>query len=229
MDKPTEPGRPSLNGRSGEYYLRVADCSKVALSKGYLYRLSDGDGRTYSATSKKEYSIGAIVRCIVTIVRTPSGINYNAIITKHQTPPDKKKKELTPEAQKIVSETMLNKKSSRGAQSSGLKDNQDETRRLAPEAVSPVGTLHTYRHIYNSYGQEKKALEIFDKMREYGFHKCGKSFVCSCCGESFDKNQGIKCDTRELYLCNRCRGGQRKKERTSNSLHAISIPMGNKR
>ena len=94
--------------------------------------------------------------------------------------------------------------------------------------VSPVGTLHSYSRNYSSYNQEKMALEIFDKMRDYGFHKCGKEFVCSCCGESYAKNQGIKCDTRELYLCNGCRNGQRKYVRQSKSIHAISIPMGGK-
>ena len=219
MEEPFEIGYPSLRGKSGEYYLRVKDWTKNADSKVFLYHLEDGDNRVYSATSKKSFKTGDFVRCIVTVVRTPYGVNYSAAITKHQTLPERPKKVSSAEKQK--SEGELNR--------IVVKDNPADSFRIASEVVSPVGTLHNYSSNYNSYGHERKALEIFDKMREFGYHKCGKSFICSCCGESYEKNQGIKCDTRELYLCNRCRGGQRKKERTSNSLHAISIPMGNKR
>ena len=88
----------------------------------------------------------------------------------------------------------------------------------------------TYGPSYSdAFNVDRKAMEIFDTMKELGFHKCGKPFTCSCCGNDFEMNQGIVCDTRELYLCNQCRGGQRKRERTTKSLRTISIPMGNKR
>lgn len=75
----------------------------------------------------------------------------------------------------------------------------------------------------------RKQMEIFDRMKETGFHKCGKAFVCSCCGQSYDKGQGIVSDVKEIYLCDSCRGGQKKRERVTNSLRTISTPMGNKR
>ena len=75
----------------------------------------------------------------------------------------------------------------------------------------------------------RKASQIFDSLRASGFHKCGKDFVCSCCGLSFQANQGIKSDTKDLYLCNSCRSNMRKRERKSRSVYAILTPMGNKR
>lgn len=75
----------------------------------------------------------------------------------------------------------------------------------------------------------RRQMEIFDRMKEIGFHKCGKPFVCSCCGQSYDKDQGIVSDVKEIYLCNSCRGGQKKRERSTKSLRTISTPMGNKR
>ena len=72
----------------------------------------------------------------------------------------------------------------------------------------------------------RKAMEIFEKMKEVGFHKCGKSFTCSCCGEIFLQNQGIVSDVGEIYLCNRCRAGQKGRERKSKSVYAIPTPMG---
>ena len=75
----------------------------------------------------------------------------------------------------------------------------------------------------------RKAMEVFDMMKELGFHKCGREFTCSCCGETYGPNQGIVCDVRQLYLCNQCRAGQRKRERTTKSVRTIPTPMGNKR
>lgn len=106
-----------------------------------------------------------------------------------------------------------------------------------PSAKIPDDDTTTLKRVEVTYGPsysdafnvDRKAMEIFDTLKELGFHKCGKPFTCSCCGNDFEMNQGIVCDTRELYLCNQCRGGQRKRERTTKSLRTISIPMGNKR
>lgn len=106
---------------------------------------------------------------------------------------------------------------------------------IRPGNISDAWTVHDFgatefrKPEEEPVQAEKKAMEIFDKMKSLGFHVCGKGFVCSCCGEYREAKQGIRCDVQELYLCNSCRAGQGAYERKSKSLRAITIPMGNKR
>lgn len=63
----------------------------------------------------------------------------------------------------------------------------------------------------------------------YDKHKCGKPFVCSCCGQSFAKNQGYRIDLKEIYFCFDCKKKIYKPSNSGWRGSVISIPMGNKR
>lgn len=62
-----------------------------------------------------------------------------------------------------------------------------------------------------------------------GKHKCGKPFICSCCGGSFAKNQGYRIDFKEIYFCFECKKKIFKPSHKGWRGSVISIPMGNKR
>jgi hypothetical protein len=63
----------------------------------------------------------------------------------------------------------------------------------------------------------------------YDKHKCGKPFVCNCCGRSFDKNQGYRIELKEIYFCFECKKKIFKPSHKGWRGSVISIPMGNKR
>jgi hypothetical protein len=63
----------------------------------------------------------------------------------------------------------------------------------------------------------------------FGKHKCGKPFVCSCCGGSFAKNQGYRIDFKEIYFCFECKKKIFRPSHRGWRGSVISIPMGNKR
>lgn len=67
------------------------------------------------------------------------------------------------------------------------------------------------------------------EVRGYGKHKCGKPFICSCCGQSFSKNQGYRIDFKEIYFCFDCKKKIYKPSNKGWRGSIISIPMGNKR
>lgn len=63
----------------------------------------------------------------------------------------------------------------------------------------------------------------------YDKHKCGKPFVCNCCGRSFSKNQGYRVNFKEIYFCFECSKKIYKPSHRGWRGTIISIPMGNKR
>ena len=60
-------------------------------------------------------------------------------------------------------------------------------------------------------------------------HKCGKPFVCNCCGGNFSKNQGYRVNFKEIYFCFECSKKIYKPSHRGWRGTIISIPMGNKR
>lgn len=69
----------------------------------------------------------------------------------------------------------------------------------------------------------------FSSVQGLGRHKCGKPFVCSCCGKSFPANAGWRVDLKDIYFCNSCARKIYSEEGRGNRHFIISTPMGNKR
>ena len=69
----------------------------------------------------------------------------------------------------------------------------------------------------------------YAEVGSYDKHKCGKPFICSCCGQSFSKNQGYRIDFKEIYFCFDCKKKIYKPSNKGWRGSVISIPMGNKR
>ena len=67
------------------------------------------------------------------------------------------------------------------------------------------------------------------EVQDLGKHKCGKPFMCSCCGRSFPANAGWRVDLKDIYFCNSCAKKIYEPKGRGNRHFIISTPMGNKR
>lgn len=67
------------------------------------------------------------------------------------------------------------------------------------------------------------------EVQDLGKHKCGKPFVCNCCGGSFPANAGVRVDLKDIYFCNSCAKLIYDPKDRGSSRFYISTPMGNKR
>ena len=200
---------PLVELKSGIYFLKVI--SAQDMRSIIRYRLEDCAGNKYTVVSKIKCAVGKYLRCSVWVGVIGGQIRTDIAVCQKQFDPNN-----PPKPKPAVQNNSLNKTA-----------NKEEYIKEEPRRTEPDYTPFALR--YQTNLPERKAIEIFEKMKELGFHKCGKAFTCSCCGESFDKYQGIVSDVKEIYLCNSCRAGQKKRERTTSSLRTISIPMGNKR
>ena len=200
---------PLVELKSGIYFLKVI--SAQDMRSIIRYRLEDCAGHKYTVASKIKCPVGKYLRCSVWVGVIGGQIKTDIAVCQKQFDPN------NPPKPKL---TNRNNSISQVADKKGSVKEE-------PKKTEPDYTPFALRNQTNL--PERKAMEIFDKMKELGFHKCGKAFTCSCCGERYDKFQGIVSDVKEIYLCNSCRAGQKKRERTSNSLRTISIPMGNTR
>jgi hypothetical protein len=213
---PFREGSPKKVNKTGSYRFTIdlsMPCPGGTPCK-YIYLMLDCYNQKYHAVSNIKYEKGDKLVCRVEVLKEGENRKFFLTISDDETSQavclvDRRivaRKNYTPHYPKapVVSQTKPEQK----------KKDEDEPER-AVEQTEPV---------FN-----RRAAEIFDSLKESGFHKCGKAFVCSCCGKQYYLNQGIKSDTKELYLCNTCRGRMRKRERKSNSVYAIFTPMGNKR
>ena len=80
-----------------------------------------------------------------------------------------------------------------------------------------------------SFSRSPPVIKGFSEVHGLGRHKCGKPFVCSCCGKSFPANAGWRVDLRDIYFCNACARKIYVGEGRGNRHFIISTPMGNKR
>ena len=207
---------PLVELKSGIYFLKVI--SAQDMRPMIRYKLEDCAGFKYTALSKHRVPIGGYLRCSVWVGVFDGEVKTDVAVCQHQFDPN--------------NPTTQHKPKPSGQAPSSQNGHSKPDNRQALENNTPKKTEVDYSPLsirYQPKLPERKAMEIFEKMKELGFHKCGKAFTCSCCGESFDKYQGIVSDVKEIYLCNSCRAGQKKRERTTSSLRTISIPMGNKR
>ena len=76
---------------------------------------------------------------------------------------------------------------------------------------------------------DKNLIRGFSDVQGLGRHKCGKPFVCNCCGKSFPANAGWRVDLRDIYFCNSCAKKVYDSPGRGNRHFIISTPMGNKR
>lgn len=212
---PFREGGPGQVDKSGSYRFTVemsAPWGRAPLCK-YVYLVSDCNGRKYHALSNVEYAKGEKLVCRVEVIKEGQNRKFFLTISDDD----------SSQAACLVNREIVLRKHYKPRVSVPPK----------PKAVSSTKTAEP--QLVRSAAEEKvvvfnrKAAEIFESLKSSGFHKYGKDFTCSCCRRKYFANQGIKSDTRELFLCNDCRKGLKKRERRSNSVYAISTPMGNKR
>lgn len=80
-----------------------------------------------------------------------------------------------------------------------------------------------------SFSSMPPLVKGFSDVQGLGRHKCGKPFICSCCGKSFPANAGWRVDLRDIFFCNSCARKIYVGEGRGNRHFIISTPMGNKR
>ena len=217
---PFHEGSPKQVNKTGSYRFTVnmwLPCPGGTPCK-YVYLMEDCHNQKYHAVSNTKYEKGDKLVCRVEVLKEGPIRKFFLTISDDETSQavcliDRKvilRKNYTPHYPKLLVSTSV---------TTAVK-----TKRQEEEEVEPVFDKEDSEPVFN-----RKAAEIFEALKASGFHKCGKDFICSCCGNRYYLNQGIKSDTKELYLCYTCRGKMRKRERRSNSVYAISTPMGNKR
>ncbi len=213
---PFREGSPKQVNKTGSYRFTVdlcLPCPRETPCK-YVYLMLDCHNQKYHAVSDIMYEKGSKLVCRVEVLK--EGINRKFFLTISD---DESSQAVCLVDRRIIARKNYSPHYPKPAppckSQSKLKKGKDSEPTIASEHTEVV---------YN-----RKAAEIFDSLKASGFHKCGKDFVCSCCGKQYYMNQGIKSDTKDLYLCNSCRGSMSKRERHSNSLYTISTPMGNKR
>ena len=212
---PFREGSPGRVDKSGSYRFTVemsAPWEHGPLCK-YVYLLSDCNGKKYHALSNVEYAKGESLVCRVEVIKEGQNRKYFLTISDDD----------SSMAACLVNREIVLRKYYKPRVAVPTKDNAESSqKKVEPQQVRGVSEEKVV--VFN-----RKAAEIFESMKSLGFHKYGKDFTCSCCRRRYLANQGIKSDTRELFLCNDCRKGLKKRERRSNSVYAISTPMGNKR
>ena len=95
-----------------------------------------------------------------------------------------------------------------------------EPRRLKPPTEKDPDEPITY---------VKRPEQWYREVIDFGKHKCGKPFTCSCCGKDFLANQGVRVDFKEIYFCNSCKKLIYEPSGRGWAGRIISTPMGNKR
>ena len=213
---PFREGSPKQVNKTGSYRFTVElclPCPKETPSK-YVYLMLDCHNQKYHAVSDNKYEKGSSLVCRVEVLK--EGINRKFFLTITD--------DESSQAVCLVDRRIITRKNYTPNYPKSSPSNKTQvTPKKEKDSESAIASERSEAPF------NRKAAEIFDSLKASGFHKCGKHFVCSCCGKQYYMNQGIKSDTKELYLCNSCRGSMRKRERRSNSLYAISTPMGNKR
>ncbi len=215
---PFREGSPRQVNKTGSYRFTVdmwITCPDGTPCK-YGYLMTDCHNLKYHAVSDNKYKKGDELVCRVEVLKEGPNRKYFLTISDDE----------TSKAVCLIDRRIILRKN------------------YTPHYPKPLVSICNPNIVKSEKGQEPervyvrknptpvfnfKAAKIFDSLKETGFHKCGKDFKCSCCGKQFYMNQGIKSDTKELYLCNNCRGKMKTRERKSNSLYAILTPMGNKR
>lgn len=224
-DYPFREGSPRQMNITGSYRFSVElsmQCPGGIHCK-YVYLLIDCQNQKYHAVSNIKYEKGEKLVCRVEVLKEGAKRKFFLTISDDESSQavcmiDHRlvlRKNYTPNAPVTHKTPLVVTKDAPKKKRTPVIDDEPDENFVVHEKPEPV---------FN-----RKAAEIFESLKASGFHKCGKQFVCSCCGRQYYENQGIKSDTKEIYLCNSCRGSMRKRERQSNSVYAISTPMGNKR
>lgn len=215
---PFREGSPKQVNKTGSYRFTVdmwLPCPGGTPCK-YVYLMMDCHSQKYHAVSDTRYEKGDKLVCRVEVLKEGTNRKFFLTICDDE----------TSQAVCLIDRKVVLRKNYTPHYPKALPPNSDPN-------IAKAKRRSESEQIYVKEDPEpvfnRKAAEIFDSLKESGFHKCGKDFVCSCCGKQYYMNQGIKSDTGELYLCNTCRGKMKKRERYSNSVYAISTPMGNKR
>ncbi len=212
---PFREGGPGQVDKSGSYRFSVemsAPWGRAPLCK-YVYLVSDCNGRKYHALSNVEYAKGEKLVCRVEVIKEGQNRKFFLTISDDD----------SSQAACLINREIVLRKHYKPRVSVLPKPKALSSKK--PVEPLPVREVAEERVVVFN----RKAAEIFESMKSSGFHKYGKEFTCSCCRKKYLANQGIKSDTRDLFLCNDCRKGLRKRERKTNSVYAISTPMGNKR
>ena len=215
---PFREGSPKQVNKTGSYRFTVEmwlPCPGETPCK-YVYLLDDGHNQKYHAVSNNKYEKGDKLICRVEVLREGSNRKFFLAISDDE----------TSQAVCLVDRKVILRKyyTPNYPKPQAVIDVHTRAKPKMDKESEPVFIKKDTEPVFN-----RKAAEIFESLKESGFHKCGKEFTCSCCGKQYYMNQGIKSDTKELYLCNTCRGKMKKRERKSNSVYALSTPMGNKR
>lgn len=212
---PFREGGPAQVDKTGSYRFTVemsAPWERGPLCK-YVYLLSDCNGKKYHALSNAEYAKGEKLVCRVEVIKEGQNRKYFLTISDDE----------SSLAACLINREIILRKYYKPRVPVPTKAQTSSSKKTAePQQTKVVAEEKVI--VFN-----RKAAEIFESLKSSGFHKYGKEFTCSCCRKHYLANQGIKSDTRELFLCNDCRKGLKKRERRSNSVYAISTPMGNKR
>jgi len=215
-DYPFREGSPKQVNKTGSYRFTVdlcLPCPNETPCK-YVYQMLDCHNQKYNAVSDIIYEKGSTLVCRVEVLK--EGINRKFFLTITD---DESSQAVCLVDRRIIARKNYTPHYPKPAPSSKSQSKLKKRKDSEPAIVS-----ERTEAVFN-----RKAAEIFDSLKASGFHNCGKDFVCSCCGKEYRIHQGIKSDTKELYLCNSCRGSMRIRERHSNSLYTIFTPMGNKR
>ncbi len=215
---PFREGSPKKVNKTGSYRFTIdlsMPCPGGTPCK-YIYLMLDCYNQKYHAVSNIKYEKGDKLVCRVEVLKEGENRKFFLTISDDET-----SQAVCLIDRRIVARMNYTPHYPKPSEVASSHTQVKTTKTKKPESVFDKDDPEP---VFN-----RKAAEIFDSLKESGFHKCGKAFVCSCCGKQYYMNQGIKSDTKELYLCNTCRGRMRKRERKSNSVYAILTPMGNKR
>lgn len=202
---------PCLTHQKGRYKLRILLCMDGAgkCKTNYIYQLADKFQNVHYAVSNKKYELGIELVCHVRPVK--GKITWHHVVMIDNDPSSYPVCLLG--TQIVTRKQLLDRE----------KNKQQSKQKKTTSGCENSRSTRAYR---TSYSYNRKAVEIFENMKSYGYHKCGKQFTCSCCGLTFTAGNGYRADGVELYLCDSCKGGMSGRERKSQSVYAILTPMG---
>lgn len=202
---------PCLTHQKGRYMLRIILCMDGAgrCKTNYIYQLSDKYQNVYYAVSNKKYDLGIGLICHVRPVK--GKVSWHNVVMIDNDPSSYP---VCLFGNQIVTRKQLLERE---------KNKQQSKQKNKVSSSNNDSSIRTFR---TSSTYNRKAAEIFENMKAYGYHKCGKQFTCSCCGLTYASGNGYRADGVELYLCDSCKGRMSGRERKSNSVYAILTPMG---